>query len=174
MPLNCCFKTISFQPVENRSQYIKPSQNLCPTMFSPHFLKTFPQLKQMKDVRIHGVTNKYLYISWGAFSCKSKPVLLLSAVVFKTDLQMLQKLEPWFWLAAIFVFHFENFCQRSQVWMREIAFSPKPTNSFPCCKKLTWRKFGKDVRSALTYLSWSARHVSRLLAKPWGGELLQL
>lgn len=48
--------------------------------------------------------------------------------------------------------------------MRKFGFSSKPTNLFPYYKKPTRGKFRKNVRAALTYLSWFAKRVLRLLA----------
>lgn len=62
-------------------------------MFSTIFLKTFPQLKQIKDVSINCIINMYLDISWVAYSRKFKSILVLSTIALKRDLQMFQKLK---------------------------------------------------------------------------------
>lgn len=51
-------------------------------MFSPYFLKAFPQLKQIKDVHTHNITSMYLDFFGGSYSNKFKSILILSTIEF--------------------------------------------------------------------------------------------
>lgn len=142
-------------------------------MFSTIFLKTFPQLKQIKDVSINCIINMYLDISWVAYSHKFKSILVLSTIALKRDLQMFQKLKLWFCLATIFVFCLDSFCPRPEMLTRKTVFSPKPTTLFPCAKA-DMEKVQQECQVCpnISIMVW--KRVIRVLAKPRGELLLQL
>lgn len=80
----------TFMAYINRPENQKfQNKNITLPCSQPYFWKPFPQLKQIRDVSIHCVTNAYLEISWGAHACKFKSILVVSALVLKRDLQVL-------------------------------------------------------------------------------------